>query len=385
MENKGVFTVLKRGKKNIIVYVEKGETTFLDEYSFDRYDDAEEYKNNHMSELDRCVTRIKETKQREIQRKVDEELAKENKKKEKKAEKARKKEERKENRKQFWANNKKLFIGGIAGFLAGAITLVGGHFIAVGVSSLVDSNKDKEPSTSQEGNVDPTQTTNPVKNDPFEDINDMLGEEEELTQENFETLVADFSKPYVEKGINVKTEDLAKFVSIININKLAEENPELAANLFGTETKEVYLVDAANIIGMTYTYNRNVFEQEGNTLNFIRISNAVSGNQKTVLQIVEGYVDKIALVKDNPEEVNKLIAELLVRLGDPESDLSYVDDGVGFGMQVSIELIRSYLAKDVISKENFDMLTTLVPSDQYVSNIFTVYDKCTNTHGLVRE
>ena len=153
--------------------------------------------------------------------------------------------------------------------------------------------------------------------------------------------------------------------------------------MFGTQTKEEYLQDAAKIIGMTYSYNYQIFEAEGTTENFIRISNAVSGNQKKVLQVVESYVDQIALVKDNQDEVNKLITELLVRLGDPESDLSYVDDGVGFGMQVSIELIRSYFAKDVISKENFDMLTTLVPSDQYVSNIFTIYDKCVNTNSKV--
>ena len=49
-------------------------------------------------------------------------------------------------------------------------------------------------------------------------------------------------------------------------------------------------------------------------------------------------------------------------------------------LQVSIELIRSYLAKDVITKENFDMLSLLTSSEEYVSNIFTTYDGCLGTY-----
>ena len=137
---------------------------------------------------------------------------------------------------------------------------------------------------------------------------------------------------------------------------------------------------------MTYTYNRNVFEKEQSTKNFLRISDSVYKEQIEILKEIENYVDMIAENRNNAPEANRLISELLNKLGDPTSKLSYMDDGVGFGMQVSIELIRSYIAKDVINKENFDSLTLLTSSEKYVSNIFTAYDGClkVNTKTLTK-
>jgi len=294
---------------------------------------------------------------------------KEKKKQEKKAEKEKNKELRKIKRNRF-----------IAGVLATVIFLVGGHFLGVGISKLNEKN-DKKPGTSQG-------STEPTKEHPDSEISNgidnIINQDEGLNQENFEELAAGFAKTYSDKNVNVTTEDIIKFVSIVNIDSLVEENPELAKELFGTQTKEEYLQDAAKIIGMTYSYNYQIFEAEGTTENFIRISDSVYGPQKEILKTIEGYVDAIALVRNDVEKANELITELIVRLGDPQSELSYLDNGVGFGMQVNIELIRSYLAKDVISKENFDMLSLLTSSEEYVSNIFTIYDGCMNIYTKTR-
>ena len=275
--------------------------------------------------------------------------------------------------------------GWLAGFLTAAILLVGGHYLWAGISSLFGRDDETED-VSNDTSLEESNVSDDLSNDNSygNDIDNIIGQDEELTVENFTNLVAEFSKIYLDNNVNVTTEDLTKFVSILNIDKLTEENPEFAKELFGTQGKEEYVGDAAKIIGMTYTYNRNVFEKEQSTENFIRISNGVIGAQKELLQVVEGYVDQIALVRDNAEEVNKLIAELLQKLGDPTSELSYLDDGTGFGMQVCIELIRSYLAKDVISKENKDMLTVLTSSEEYVSNIFVTYDGCVVVYTRTR-
>ena len=328
----GEFKVIREKKKYKIFYLENAVLTPCSMADFDTQDDANEYIINHRAQLEKYVAEVKEAALKKEEEAIKKETAKTVKKvqkaeakKKKKEEKEQqkqlrkedrkkkrqaKKEEREKNKAQRVANAKRFG----AGFLAAVITLVGGHYAAVGIKSAVEGNK--KPSTSQE---DPTYSP---------EIDDIIEEDEGLNIENFATLTATFSKQYVDNNVNVSTEDLTKFVSIVNIDMLVEENQEFAKELFGTQTKEEYLGDAAKVIGMTYTYNRNVFEREGSTENFIRISESVYGPQKQVLQTVEGYVDQIALVKDNAEEANKLITELIVRLGDPQSDLSYMDDGV---------------------------------------------------------
>ena len=78
MNNNGTFKVLKRADEFVISYIEKGEITYLDLYSFDRYPDAEEYRENHMKELDTYVSDMKEEQKRieeerlEAERKAEE-------------------------------------------------------------------------------------------------------------------------------------------------------------------------------------------------------------------------------------------------------------------------------------------------------------------------
>lgn len=200
-------------------------------------------------------------------------------------------------------------------------------------------------------------------------------EEETLTTEEFETLAANFIKTLQDKNLNVTTEDIMKFVSVVNIDRLVVENPELASELFQSYTKEQYVQDAANIIGRTCAYNAKVFNDEKNTENFIRISDSLYGEQKQQLQIIESYVDRIALVYNDAEQVNAIVSELSARL--MAGDLQNLDYGVQFGMQVSIELIRSYMAKDALTDANRDVLTEVTRLD--VTEIMNMYD---NVNGL---
>ena len=199
--------------------------------------------------------------------------------------------------------------------------------------------------------------------------------EETLTTENFENLVAQVAKNYQDKDVNVSTEDIAKFVSIINIDKLTKENPELAQELFGEKTKEQYIQEAARVIGETVMYNAKVFEETKNTEGFIRISDAVYGDSKEQMITIESYVDEIAKVYYAQEQVNPLATDLIKRL--VTGDLQNLDNGTQFGMQVSIELIRSYIAKDVLTDVNRDVLTDITRLD--VSGIMETYD---NVNGL---
>ena len=384
MKNKGKFEVIRKGDKYIIVYIEKGEQLNLNElnnnYSFDSYEQASDYVKNNKEELDKFVADYKEKIRKEAERRIAEENARKEAERIKREEKAKRKEEKREKRRDFWYSAK----GIIASVVATALLLTGGHFAGVAISNLVEKNDKKDNKTSTSQSDDANKDKKVKEKDIEKDIDKISTVDEGLSQENFEALVAEFAQPYVSNKVNVSTEDLTKFVSIVNIDKLVEENPEFAAELFSIQTKEEYLNDAAKVIGATYSYNYMTFDKEGKTDNFIRISDAVYGEQKEKVLIIEQYVDSIAKSRDSAEEVNRLVTELLVRMHC--DDLTYLDDGVGFGIQVYVELIRSYLAKDILTKENYDMLSVMTDSQEYVSNIFTVYDKClgTNTKKITK-
>ena len=202
------------------------------------------------------------------------------------------------------------------------------------------------------------------------------GEYEELTDENFENLVASYANKYSNEYTNVSLEDIIKFAVITNIDLLAEENPELIGEVAGGKTKEEFLNDAAKLIGASAMNNFNVWNSTNSTEGFIRVSNIVYGSQREQMLKIEEYVDRIADAanQNDADLVNAIVEEFLIDMN--SGDLSKLDDGVGFAAQVNIAMISDGIARNYLNKQNFDMLQVLKTSEKYVSNIFTEYDKC---------
>lgn len=387
MKNSGVFQILKKGDIYKIVYIEKGEIYLVYPNEFTRYEEANDYKKTHKEELDQIVTNKKIAEQKrkekeEEERKAKEaaEKAKEEEKNKKKEEKRKKKEERKEKVKAVWAN---AWVKFVSGFLVAVMLLTGGHFAGKGISNAIKNRDSKKPTTSQTGQVNPTEPTISVSND----VENIVKYEEIYSTENFEKMVAVFVKPYVDNKVSLTTEDLLKFTSIVNIDRLVEENPEFAKELFGSQTAEEYLNDAAKTIGVTYMYNHTMWEKDKNTNNFIWISNSIPEGdpQKEKMVELEGYVTKIAnaSAEKNEEEVNRLTLELIESLTLPTGSLNALDDGVEFGAQLYFALINNSIARNYLNKEYRDYFDTRSSAEQNVSNIFTVYNKCI-TDGKVR-
>lgn len=441
MKNNGIYQVLSgvfTGDLDyVIAYIERGKTRYLEKYIFADYDEAVEYMETHKDELDTYVTELKEAERIEREKQIQEEKEKAEREKIERELADEKKKKRKSTAKKTIIG---ILIGALIGtplgYLINKLTsddkkddkeqisttqtidestngnlytkinnfLMKKGILKEGTEQEVIELSDEEilslanefftelGISSEELKLNDEQVIYLTKLylvelgvledktaelDVSTDIDSIATKEEELSTENFEKLVAEFAKPYIENGINVTTEDITKFVSFVNIDKLAEENPELASELFGTQTREEYLNDAAKIIGMTYMYNHNIYEKEQSTENFIRISDAVYGPQKEKLQLVEEYVTKVAASQGNSEEVNKIVSDFLLNLSDPTRELSYLDDGVGFGMQVDIALILNSIGGNDLNQENRDWLQELTSSEKYVSNIFTVYERCT--------
>lgn len=281
---------------------------------------------------------------------------------------------------------KKIAIGVVSVFAAAAL-LVGGYVL--GKNNVFNlSNKDNDDDKSNDDNKEASDTliNEDSKNDSLVkydyDNNEVIIDdnnevEEELTDENFGNLVVDFAKIYIDKNVDsVSSEDILKFVSIANIDKLSEENKELAQELFGNQSREEYLNDAAKVIGATVMYNYNVYMNTNSTEDFIKVSDSIIGSQKENMIKIEEHTNKIAeaVKKDDKDLVNALVSEFILDLNSGE--LSKLDDGVGFAAQVNIALISDVIARNYLNQENFNMLQILKTGEKHVSNIFTVYEGC---------
>lgn len=390
MKNRGIFQILKKGDVYKIVYIEKGEIYVVYPNEFTRYEKANDYVKTHKEELDKIVTEKKEAEQRKKEKEEEErkakeaaEKAKEDEKLKKKEEKEKKKEERKEKAKAVWAN---AWVKFVSGFLVAVMLLTGGHFVGKGISNALKNKDSKKPGTSQTTPTDPSKPTEPTIS-IGDDVTNIINYDEMYNTENFEKMVAEFVKPYVANNVSLTTEDLLKFVSIVNIDRLAEENPEFAKELFGSQTAEEYLNDAAKTIGVTYMYNHTMWEKDKNTNNFIWISNSIpeGDSQKEKMVELESYVTKIAkaAAMGDEEEVNRLTLELIESLTMPDGSLNALDDGVEFGAQLYFALINNSIGRNYLKQEYRDYFDTRSSAEQNVSNIFNVYNKC-NTDIKVR-
>ena len=95
-----------------------------------------------------------------------------------------------------------------------------------------------------------------------------------ICEEDFEKLVASFTKILRDKGISetdLTNTDIMKFVAVVNIENL---DPELIEVLRGDETASQFITEAMTITGHITAYNRNYYNQNHNTLGFINVSDA---------------------------------------------------------------------------------------------------------------
>ena len=245
--------------------------------------------------------------------------------------------------------------------------------------SIKDMSIDKKNEESIEYNYDENEVVviaEPVDTVIAEPIIEVQAEEE-LTTENFENMVATYANKYSNEYSVVSTEDITKFAVVANIDLLAEENPELIKEVAGEKTKEEFLNDGAKLIGATVMNNFNVWNATHSTEGFVKVSDVIYGEQKDKMIKIEEYVDRIAAAANAGDKdlVNQIVSEFIIDMN--SGDLSKLDDGVGFVAQVNIAMISDGIARNYLNQENFDMLQILKTSEKYVSNIFTVYDKCT--------
>ena len=200
-----------------------------------------------------------------------------------------------------------------------------------------------------------------------------------LTTDAFEALTASRIKDAKDKGITIKESDIVKFTAIVNNDKLAQDNPELLASIKGDQTTDEMKQDGYKVIGAYTMYNYNLYFAEGNSNNFIKISPFIFDEDEKAKAIeIENRVEEIAKSASNTEEMNALVNKLIKDMLNPTNELSYVESGVGFGLQLVLEPVRGLysMSKDFmtsrLNETNADLIKYIVPyagdEQEYVDN-----------------
>lgn len=225
-----------------------------------------------------------------------------------------------------------------------------------------------------------------------------------LTNDKFESLAASNLKMIKDKGLTLNEADVLKFVAIVNINKLSQDNPELLASLIGNQNPDEFRGDSQKVLGASVMYNYQTYLANGNDNDFIKLSSFVfDETEKAKVIEVENRVHEIGLNKDNNEEMNALVNKLLRDLASPTSSISYFEPGVGFGLQLTLEPVRGLygMAKDfmtvTLDDTNADLIKYFVPyaedEQKYVDNaqltgyflmVNDILADCTNTSSRTK-
>lgn len=390
MKNKGRFEVLKKNGKYVIVYIEKGEQLDLSQfntiYSFVNYELASQYVEDNKSSLDDFITNYKEEKQREIERKLAEEKAREEEERRNREEQERIKEEKRAKRRKFFSGWKSFVAGG----LVFSMLLTGGHFLGVGISKLNKKNRNNNNSQSSLDNQESTKEEPKYAYNYDKNVVVINDEEyKELTTEEFENITSIKVKELSDKGLNLNSEDVIKFMMIVNCDKLAQDNKELITQIMGEQTSDEVQQDAYKCVGAIVVYNYNKWYQEGNDKNFIKVSDCVFDEEarNKVIEI-EKRVSEIALSVNDKDKFNQLVNDFLKDLLDPTNELSYLESGVGFVLQIVLEPIRGLYGMDLygnitLDETNAELIKYFVPyagdEEEYKeNNMLTGYIKDIN-------
>lgn len=277
--------------------------------------------------------------------------------------------------------------GIVKGIVIGATTvalIVGGyHLIKHSKNGNIKWFSDSKKPNSTTGTTNPTDTNN--SNGIIYDYenNEAIISKEPMNKEKLEELVTKFTKYLSDKKINVDTEDVLKFAVITNLDIMKEDCPELVKEIIGTQSKEEFLGDAFNVIGAAMNYNFKVYDKEGKTDNFVRFSEVVYDEAgKKHLLLIEEYVDKIAVAKENPSEQDRLVEEFINILYNSTKELENIEEGIGLASMLAINDMANHVtfvdATCQISDENRGTLINHTNAELYIPGIFANLEECQN-------
>ena len=190
-----------------------------------------------------------------------------------------------------------------------------------------------------------------------------------LTDEEFYNLVDDIYNKLTKEGLPVTKEEVIKYIMIVNIDQLKEENKELVNTIIGEQDPNEVILDTYSLISRIITENNSRWCAKGlgwdKLLMYIAPDTIFSETEKAKTIELGNRVKPIveAGKNGNLEEFNKLLNTLLMEMLDAKEDEFKLESGNGFNdMYIYINFIRINFLKE-LDKTNSELIKYFVVFD----------------------
>lgn len=145
---------------------------------------------------------------------------------------------------------------------------------------------------------------------------------EEFTTEKFEELCAKKIKDFEDLGLQVKREDVIKYVMAFNIDKLKQDNPELVKEIIGNQVVVEAIDDAYRVSNVEETYEGRYLIADGKMLS---VADVIFDKEQR--ELVEKFeARKLAIINADDNEREAMFIQLCEDIYDPVGEFSKLED-----------------------------------------------------------
>lgn len=118
--------------------------------------------------------------------------------------------------------------------------------------------------------------------------------DEEYNRDLLNTRIKEFTKKANERGVSVKEEEIRDFAAFINIDRIINEDPELAKELFDGKNAQDVLSNAGHMIGMFMTNSHKTNYKKPMNLSELVVG---SNYDKQILEKLESHRDELTSMR----------------------------------------------------------------------------------------
>lgn len=199
--------------------------------------------------------------------------------------------------------------------------------------------------------------------------NDNNEEHKILTDEEFYNLVDDIYNKLTKEGLPVTKEEVTKYLMIVNIDQLKEENKELVNTIIGEQDPNEVILDTYSLISRIITENNSRWCAKGlgwdKLLMYLAPDAIFSETEKSKTVELGERVKTIVETGRNgdKDKFNELLNKLLMDMIDAKEDNFKLESGNGFNdMYIYINFIRINFLNE-LDKTNGELIKYFVVFD----------------------
>lgn len=190
-----------------------------------------------------------------------------------------------------------------------------------------------------------------------------------LTDEEFYNLVDDIYNKLTKEGLPVTKEEVIKYLMIVNIDQLKEENKELVNTIIGEQDPNEVILDTYSLISRIITENNSRWCAKGlgwdKLLMYLAPDAIFSETEKSKTVELGERVRTIVETGRNgdKDKFNELLNKLLMEMIDAKEDNFKLESGNGFNdMYIYINFIRINFLNE-LDKTNGELIKYFVVFD----------------------